>query len=560
MVDAKARSQIRDGKRPASIHTCNAAFEGNALCRRLSFGVVEVAARGSISSSEDTSPGGDSVCGRKPHVQASETIRPVASVSPDSQRGFVAAQVSPSVAVEAVPSTGAIAPTVTPTVTPTITPTSTSIVTSTATSLSSTTNPRQGTPVPAASDSIPADELLSRSIALPGSRNKKIWFLLPVCSGQWTSADYNARFRYVVVELKRAVDGHNQLRDRARFIDYDLRMVGPQLETARPSILVRCQKNDLSSLKSLFKKAASSRLYCYSESSFLSWLSKESAPPPKPAFRLFYYASDTNPTLKAAGEIVKVVSIQPSSTLCGALIEFEGRQATIGLTLDIDGDIRALTVNHLFRNDLLDQELPSLSDTNPGVSGRGEGSSADTGVKEDLDDAWFNDSDDDDDSAGHDSGLDVDDNDVLDDWLEEPSATLPEHLASHTYGEAKIRQFRGEDDGHSEFSSISAYRIDMSRDILKSHPYLDWACLALKAKDPVVALWNSLIRDGQTPVTLEDVAQNPRIHGAPIYLISGRLGARPGRLLGSTAYIGSQVGQKLCESWTIILDGSQGTL
>ena len=295
MVDTKARSQIRDGKRPASRHTCSPAFEGNALCRRLSLGVVEVAARGPISSSEDTSPGGDSVCGRKLDVQASETIRPVASVSSDSQKGLVAAQASPSVAVEAIPSTEPIAPTVTPTIT------STSTVTSTATSISSTTNSRQGTPVPTSPDSIPADELLSRSITLPGSRNKKIWFLLPVCSGQWTSADYIARFRYVVVELKRAVDGHNQLRDRARFIDYDLRMVGPQLETARPSILVRCQKNDLSSLKSLFKKAASSRLYCYSESSFLSWLSKESAPPPKPAFRLFYYATDTNPTLKTAG-------------------------------------------------------------------------------------------------------------------------------------------------------------------------------------------------------------------------------------------------------------------
>ena len=136
-----------------------------------------------------------------------------------------------------------------------------------------------------------------------------------------------------------------------------------------------------------------------------------------------------------------MLSIQPSSTLCGALVEFEGRQATIGLTLDIDGDIQALTVDHLFRNDILDQELPSLSDTKPGMSGRSEGSSTATSVKEDLDDAWYNDSDDDDASAGHDSGLDVDDNDILDDWLEEPSATLPEHLASHTHGEAKIRRF-----------------------------------------------------------------------------------------------------------------------
>lgn len=540
MVDAKARSQIRDGKRPASIHTCNAAFEGDALCHRLSFGLVEVAA----TSSEDISPGRDPVRDGKLDVQANSTTRHIASVGPDSQKGLADAQVSPSVAVEPTPSTG--------TITPTVTPTITSTVTSTATSLYSTTTPRQSTPVPTASDPIPDDELLSRSIALPGSRSKKIWFLLPVCSGQWTSADFNARFRYVVVELKRAVDGHNRLRDRARFIDYDLRMVGPQLETAIPSILVKCQRNDLSSLKSLFKKAASSRLYCYSESSFLSRLSKESVPPPKPAFRLFYYASDTNPTLRRAGEIVKVVSVQSPSTLCGALIEFEGRQATIGLTLDIDGDIRALTVDHLFRNDLLDQEARESSGSHAGMSESSQGSVS----HDDVDDTWYNDSDGDDDSVNRDSGLDSDDED---DWPEKSPAVVPENPRSEMHGKAKLQQPQSVDDARPEHTFISTYRIDVPSAIPPSHPYLDWACLALEVDNLMLGRRNTLNRDDLAPLTLQHVAQSPRVHGAPVYLISGLFGVRPGRILGSNAYIGSRVGQELCESWAVLLDNSLGT-
>jgi hypothetical protein len=139
--------------------------------------------------------------------------------------------------------------------------------------------------------------------------------------------------------------------------------------------------------------------------------------------------------------------------------------------------------------------------------------------------------------------------------LEDLDNTDTQAPHSHTHGPVKLPQFRDED--RSRFGLPLAYRIGMPRDILKSQPYLDWACLALK---PYVRVerFNMLIRDGEVPVILKDVAQDPRVHGAPVYLISGRLGLRPGRLLGSMAYIGSQAGQKLCESWTVILDSPQG--
>ncbi|KAJ0166963.1 hypothetical protein CTA2_5006 [Colletotrichum tanaceti] len=159
--------------------------------------------------------------------------------------------------------------------------------------------------------------------------------------------------------FKKAVDKHDRLQDVAHNINYHPAMVGATPDDAKPSILVLCRQEDTSDLVSLFDDAFLARIRCASHSrprlpSVISG-TRTRTRDTRPDFWVYYYPSATDPTIRNAGSDVEFADVHLSSsiTFCGALVEYNGRKATIGLTIEIDGMSRLLTVEHLF-----DEALP----------------------------------------------------------------------------------------------------------------------------------------------------------------------------------------------------------
>jgi hypothetical protein len=120
-------------------------------------------------------------------------------------------------------------------------------------------------------------------------------------------------------------------------------MVGSSLNTAVPSIVIKCKGDVVKSLKALFRERAACRLYCHED--FCRVMGPESAQPP---FKLVYYVTKSAPLVRNASDGIVITSLHNDQTLCGSLIQYRGRTATVGLTLEVDGVVRLLTVQHLF--------------------------------------------------------------------------------------------------------------------------------------------------------------------------------------------------------------------
>ncbi|GKT57457.1 NDT80 like DNA-binding family protein [Colletotrichum tofieldiae] len=358
------------------------------------------------------------------------------------------------------------------------------------------------------------DEFRAGSIPLPGRPNKKIWPLMPVVSNVWSTHDYEERFGYVVGELKRAVDGHDKLRDRARFIDYDLMMVGATPETASPSILIKCKRCDAKPLKVLFDKTANSRLFCRRGS---RWLQLFKDPPPsKPPFKLIYIPSGTNPLIWVAGETATVTFNNSHSTMCGALVEYQGRVATIGLTLEIDGKSLLMTVEHLFNKafpeEVLEEDLETTTDDSD----------------DDLDELeigrfWTNDSDDD--STDDDSGDEYwdDRDDGIKDGVENEDLNKT-GISVARENESTTASATAEPANKGKTPELLGPR-DLVERVLTPHklpatsPFLDWTCLRMDDEILGPKRCNYIYRP--SPSILRTVAAGPPSHTTQILMVSG---------------------------------------
>ncbi|OBR10537.1 hypothetical protein CH63R_06229 [Colletotrichum higginsianum IMI 349063] len=200
-------------------------------------------------------------------------------------------------------------------------------------------------------------------IPLHRRTRKKIWPRLT-----FPTAYYSRRFEVVIEHFKKAVDKHDRLQDVAHNINYHPARVGPTPEEAKPSILVLCRQEDTSDLVSLFDSELLARIQCASHSrlrlpSVISGTRTRTGIT-LPDFWVYYYPSATNPTTRNAASDIEFSDVHLSSsiTFCGALVEYNGRKATIGLTIEIDGMSRLLTVEHLF-----DEALPRTDKISPGV-------------------------------------------------------------------------------------------------------------------------------------------------------------------------------------------------
>ncbi|KAF5025678.1 hypothetical protein F66182_2284 [Fusarium sp. NRRL 66182] len=190
---------------------------------------------------------------------------------------------------------------------------------------------------------------------LPDDSSRLIFYGIPASSPDWSREKYEERFQFVTCELNRAVTDHDQLRSCARFINYSLRMIGNSADTADACILIECRKCDLKALQNLFHAHTADRLYCRKDSKLDKYFNSQ-ARSPQPSFKLVFLHTSHDPLCLYASYAEALLSFNRlAKTLCGALVEYHGRKATVGLVLEIDGVSRLLTVGHLF-DDCIDNQ------------------------------------------------------------------------------------------------------------------------------------------------------------------------------------------------------------
>ncbi|KAI1074091.1 hypothetical protein F5B20DRAFT_586621 [Whalleya microplaca] len=366
------------------------------------------------------------------------------------------------------------------------------------------------------------------TISVRGSKAKKIFQFLEVHSSIWTREQYEERFDFVSNELKKAVDS-SKFQHLANMTDYWLRMVGTTQETAIPSIVIICNEKDKKNLQKLFNPARD-RLYCKKGSSEFCLFKKTR--PPKPPFRLIYH---TAPMVKYGSEDNDSALVLSEDTLCGALIQHQGRKATIGLVLEVDGVDRALTVDHLFHSNQHPEQQETIS--RHATTSRSQ-----------LDDVTLNDED----FVSLDALWDGD----ADGGVVQPA--LSSAAASNSSTITRV-----------DVCSISSHNWVILGSRLTEPPFgvnttrasTDSALVSL---DEGVASrrYNSFRAHPSSPpgTILQKVADNPRAHGVPVYMVSGVRGVVVGHLLRSPTYVGSRPGQDLCKTWTVVFDSLDGII
>lgn len=368
---------------------------------------------------------------------------------------------------------------------------------------------------------------------MPGSRTKKkIYTLAPVFSEHWDAAEYMERFEYVQTELRRAIDRHRELRDHARSINFHLRMVGICPQSAEPSIVIICGAGQFKQLRALFKEKAGEKLYCGKQSRVFEMFKKD--PPARPPFNLVYYRTDRETLKRKAAWHTVSTDLTVSGMLPGTPVYYEGAQANVGVTFNVDNVILSTTVDHLFNPTSVQSSLTTNDDVISIKSFDSDQRTLDDSDLISLDPLWADDSEDD----------DPEDPDV-------PRTVDPASPPLAPRVSTGLRAPLDHPHGH---------KVDPPIEVPDSAPYLDYALLQL-SPNVLQNLQPNACRPNDTdgaPFLLRTVATEPRYHAVPVYMLSGAHGVRTGRLLGSYAYLGSNPGQEPCKVWTLILDGADG--
>ncbi|OAQ80340.1 hypothetical protein VFPBJ_05925 [Purpureocillium lilacinum] len=381
------------------------------------------------------------------------------------------------------------------------------------------------------------EELAKRYIPIPGSRQRKrIYPYAPVASPAWSPQAYQERAAFVIGELKKAVEEDYEIRDEGRFIGYDPRMVGTSLETATPSIIVKCKKTILKRLRDRFKDRAADRLYCQVDS--IRFRLFKGCETPFPPFKLVFIAA--SPLERWAADEDLAVFLSSDETLCGALLKCEGRIATAGLMLELEGGMDALlTVDHLWNRERAqkpDQQsfLGSMDGASTYTTGRRESALDETEIVR-LSQLW------------------IDEDDCED---EDEDDEVSVHTPETCTGETPLLELpiiapppntQPENRGTTENAPVKGWRLNGHIALRPSSPYLDWGLMHLDPDIMKSRRGNMIYPKGKSapPVELRDIAHVPRSHATPVYMVSGVRGTRAGRLLDGFSFLGSSPGQDI---------------
>lgn len=375
-----------------------------------------------------------------------------------------------------------------------------------------------------------SEELYKIALPLPGSKKKKMVYpLAPVESSMFSMSRYNNQFEVVKEKLKEIVDKDELLRHRGRFIAYYPRMVGTTPQSAVPSIVVGCMFKDQKAIRAAFKRHSTDNFYCHHESKMLRKTSSGSTITPPP-FRLVYWGDDREPFERNASETELSASLSRDSTFCGSLVSFQGRSATVTLTLEVDSMDYVLTAGHLIPvQRITEASTPAVTQDS------------------DCDDITLN---------GDDyleiGPLWMDDDD---EYEVEAAALQPLPPKSLPLGGKGLSCAKNE--GVAPLHRMKA--VEHPIDLGPNAPDLDWMTLACDDSTLRARRRNLMyLPDQHEPILLKEVAKEPRMHAVPVFVLSGVRGLIKGRMLGLPTFIGSGPSQELSRAWSVVLDDQLG--
>ncbi|SCV28748.1 uncharacterized protein FFB14_01966 [Fusarium fujikuroi] len=369
--------------------------------------------------------------------------------------------------------------------------------------------------------------------ALPYSRNM-IFYDLPVSSTTCSAEEFQKRFQYVTNELRKVVAEHNELRMCGRHINYSCHMIGDSKDTALPSILIECRKRDLKMLRELFNKHAAT-LCCRKDSNWPT-LVHHDLPSSKPSFHLIYLPHPYHPIIQHAANISVAVSDSSRDTFCGSLVQYEGRTATIGLTIIVDGISHMMTVDHLFNNSLGDENSLFTSGDEPVYRSSSSGESI---------------------SARQDTSVIP------------PNPHPDQEKQTLDFGHSSAHEGAAEDSSNASHTKelpqsrlaecLVGQPVPLPHTLDPPASYLDWAFVELNDSSASFQLPNIITLDSMSsPVLLHQVSKQLPSHTTSVYMISGINGTRKGRLFSGLSELGPLQDRSPCKAWKMILDSDQG--
>jgi len=178
------------------------------------------------------------------------------------------------------------------------------------------------------------------------------------------TAECHHRFREVVSMFRENTEKHQELAQFVQHIDYTLRMCGTSYETAHPSILVFCRKQEFKCLRTLLTSRELGMQYLRRKpektTHFLGWLK---TPPPDPLitplFDLYFWHAvrprtllgDHNASINFAPrlDLWRLPNMPYIYSLCGAALRPSGNvgSSTFSCVILVDTELYGLTTRHV---------------------------------------------------------------------------------------------------------------------------------------------------------------------------------------------------------------------
>jgi hypothetical protein len=383
---------------------------------------------------------------------------------------------------------------------------------------------------------------------VPGSKRKKlIFYRAPFEWGQWTREQWQERFIFVKDKLEALVYKHLRLVDFTNRPVFSPRMVGTSPSEARPAVVVTCRDADFKNIRNLFHARAEEPL-CLGRVPAVSQLRAsfgrraERTVSTIPRLQLVYYRTSTPPVTRHALRKPLAVSLGAGGAACGGIIRYGEQSATLGVALDVRGQPRILTVDHLF----------SSRETNPQSSAFDRDSSCPNLPSflalADLDRTDSN-------------SLWEDDDEYEDLAWPDDEFLGPHQLDSEMTDATQV--YRTEDLEREPAQWEWKLWSNSSDPASPAAAYLDWALTYPESTTPEASgiYLNTVFPTGNENegIVLSEIQSAPVYHLAPVYLVSGIRGFLSGQIIHAPSFLpANTAGKGSCEVWTVILNEPSG--
>ncbi|RDW63395.1 hypothetical protein BP6252_10940 [Coleophoma cylindrospora] len=352
--------------------------------------------------------------------------------------------------------------------------------------------------------------------------------------------EFHERYAQLVNFFKQAVDLHKSLKHHTSKINYELRLCGSTPKDAVASVIVFCTNSVFKQLRSLLSSRHIRRQYELEKTSvptrFSLALNKSHTQVPVPTvvpFKIVYWREATTPTQRRASTEQVIAQNSSSLTMCGSLVSHGGRTSTISLLISVDSMLYGLTVDHLFINQKRKEENEPQANMNEMINLTDEDKAEDT--QEDW--SWVDD-------------VTYEDLDNVEGVSNPESVKTGPPYMDATIGPAPITHYG---------TSIIGHKLEVDdEDALK--PYLDWALI--KFDEGYFARPNAFYSEESpsNPKFLTRLSGNTTASKVPVFMISGVSGTRSGLMLNRNSYVGGQPGERLCQTWNVILSDSASVI